>query len=239
MSAEQPPAVEPAPGYCQHCKQYTIEEPLSAVAAVPDKGPWRAAHDKNETRRAFIESDDFTHDVRLYVNGDFATDEQRMDYARQIAQRLNAVPADVERDAARFRWGAKNARWIRHEHEAYVAIPVALDADLSCEAMRVRAIDAAMGESQQPPAPLRERDPDGDRWEDARDTRDGWTEAELQKLQKLQSKAIPPDVLAVLREARKAIDEKWRHYPVESECSVCDLFARIDAILAKHGGTNG
>ncbi|MFT3806064.1 hypothetical protein [Arenimonas sp.] len=46
-------------------------------------------------------------------------------------------------DAERFRWGVENARWIRHDHEAYVAIPVALVADLSCYATRVHAIDAA------------------------------------------------------------------------------------------------
>lgn len=46
-------------------------------------------------------------------------------------------------DAERFRWAVKHARWIRHEHEAYVAVPVALDADLSCQAMRVAAIDKA------------------------------------------------------------------------------------------------
>ena len=28
--AEQPAQQEPAPGYCKHCKQYTIEEPLPA-----------------------------------------------------------------------------------------------------------------------------------------------------------------------------------------------------------------
>lgn len=48
------------------------------------------------------------------------------------------------RDAERWRWGAANARWIRHEHEAYIAIPVAVDANLSCTAMMVHAIDAAM-----------------------------------------------------------------------------------------------
>lgn len=50
-------------------------------------------------------------------------------------------------NAARFKWGIKNARWIRHEHEAYVAIPVARDADLSCPAMREDAIDKAMRET--------------------------------------------------------------------------------------------
>jgi len=52
--------------------------------------------------------------------------------------------AALRRDAERYRWGVENARWIRHEHEAYVAIPVAVDADLSCTPMRTAAIDAAM-----------------------------------------------------------------------------------------------
>lgn len=51
---------------------------------------------------------------------------------------------DLELDAKRFRWGCKNACWIRHEHEAYVAIPVELKSDLSCYAMRVDAVDKAM-----------------------------------------------------------------------------------------------
>ena len=53
------------------------------------------------------------------------------------------IAAQTAADAERFRWGVEHARWIRHEHEAYVAIPVALEADLSCKAMRVDAIDKA------------------------------------------------------------------------------------------------
>jgi len=56
------------------------------------------------------------------------------------------VDEALRRDAERYRWGVENARWIRHEHEAYVAIPVAVDADLSCTPMRTAAIDAAMGD---------------------------------------------------------------------------------------------
>lgn len=41
-------------------------------------------------------------------------------------------------------WCLEHARWIRHEHEAYVAVPVAWDADLSCTPMREDAIDAAI-----------------------------------------------------------------------------------------------
>jgi len=74
---------------------------------------------------------------------------------RQCADRIDALEgqalSDPEReeyfamkeDAKRYRWGVENARWIRHEHEAYVAIPVAHDADLSCVAMRTHAIDRA------------------------------------------------------------------------------------------------
>jgi hypothetical protein len=36
-----------------------------------------------------VESDDFKHDVRLYVNGDFEDVEEKLKYAEQIAVRLN------------------------------------------------------------------------------------------------------------------------------------------------------
>lgn len=62
-----------------------------------------------------------------------------------IAALRNAAPELIAM-ARRYQWGVKNARWLRHEHEAYVAIPVALGADLSCEATRHAAIDAAMQE---------------------------------------------------------------------------------------------
>jgi hypothetical protein len=52
---------------------------------------------------------------------------------------------ELAKDAAKYRWGINNARWIRSEQEAYVAIPVAPDADLSCVAMRDAAIDQARG----------------------------------------------------------------------------------------------
>ena len=64
---------------------------------------------------------------------------------------LYAAPPDIEalrQDAERYRWGVENARWVRHEHEAYVAIPVAVDADLSCTPMMTAAIDAAMKEDK-------------------------------------------------------------------------------------------
>ena len=39
---EQAEKQEPAPGYCKHCKQYTIEEPLPA-APLQDAQPLRGA----------------------------------------------------------------------------------------------------------------------------------------------------------------------------------------------------
>ena len=56
---------------------------------MKDKGPWEAGADKNH-ERVFVQSEDFTHDVRLYVDGDFRNYEERIEYAREIARALNA-----------------------------------------------------------------------------------------------------------------------------------------------------
>jgi hypothetical protein len=61
----------------------------------------------------------------------------------QRAMQAEAEIDAMKEDAERYLWGVENARWIRHAHEAYVAIPVAHDADLSCVAMRTHAIDRA------------------------------------------------------------------------------------------------
>ncbi len=69
---------------------------------------------------------------------------------RTSIEEITRLTDEVERlraDAERWQWGVKNARWICHEHEAYVAIPVALGADLSCVATRIAAVDAAIGEN--------------------------------------------------------------------------------------------
>lgn len=55
--------------------------------------------------------------------------------------------ANLAPDAEKYQWAIKNSRWIRHEHEAYVAVPVDKDADLSCVAMRNYAIEKAMGKN--------------------------------------------------------------------------------------------
>lgn len=64
-------------------------------------------------------------------------------------------PRDIRRivesligDAARFEWAVNHAGWIRDDESAYFAVPVALDADLSCVATRRDAIDKAMKEKK-------------------------------------------------------------------------------------------
>lgn len=59
-----------------------------------DRGSWSvfsapsgAAPDA--PKRIGVISSDFTHDVVLYVNGDFADDESKLEYAQLIAERLN------------------------------------------------------------------------------------------------------------------------------------------------------
>lgn len=56
---------------------------------IKEAGPWWVGVTEDGSR-VFIESYDFTHDVRLYVNGDFYDDGQRRAYADEIAKRLNA-----------------------------------------------------------------------------------------------------------------------------------------------------
>lgn len=52
-----------------------------------DNGVWTVGEQKDG--KVFVESSDFTHDVRLYVDGDFADTEQQIEYAQFIANKLN------------------------------------------------------------------------------------------------------------------------------------------------------
>lgn len=58
------------------------------IIKVQEAGPWKAGETADGSK-AYVESDDFTHDVRLYVVGDFEDGRQRMAYAEEIAGRLN------------------------------------------------------------------------------------------------------------------------------------------------------
>ena len=57
-----------------------------------DRGTWTVGQTESQE---FIESSDFNHDVRLYLNGDFETDAQRLNYLQHIADRLNTHPANL------------------------------------------------------------------------------------------------------------------------------------------------
>jgi hypothetical protein len=46
-------------------------------------------------QKVYLETDDFTHDVRLYVNGDFENKEQEIKYASVLARKLNGTLDNV------------------------------------------------------------------------------------------------------------------------------------------------
>lgn len=54
-----------------------------------DPGPWNPG--VTEDGRHYVESEYFKHDVRLYLNGDFATDQDKMEYVIDLASKLNLV----------------------------------------------------------------------------------------------------------------------------------------------------
>lgn len=73
---------------------------------IEEKGPWAAAFGND---KAFIESDDFTHDVRLYISGDFESIEHRVEYAEEIAKRLNTFARSTTHDKDKIIAAAKEA----------------------------------------------------------------------------------------------------------------------------------
>lgn len=58
-----------------------------------DRGPWQVIEPDDGKHDWVVGSDDFTHDVWLYVTGDFADDDQRRRYCEWLAQRLNRYEA--------------------------------------------------------------------------------------------------------------------------------------------------
>jgi hypothetical protein len=52
-------------------------------------GLWTVA--VTQDGKVYLEDNDFSHDVRLYVNGDFATPEQHWTYASILARKLNGT----------------------------------------------------------------------------------------------------------------------------------------------------
>jgi len=80
-----------------------LEEELEATFIEPEKEPWQlpeyGQHDQGiwaaSVDGKYIESSDFTHDVRLEVGGDFVDGAQRKKYAENIAKRLNATKPEA------------------------------------------------------------------------------------------------------------------------------------------------
>ena len=62
--------------------------PPAQPETVKENGPWHAGICSDRSAH-FVESDDFEHDVRLYIDGDFGSDADRALYAQEIARRLN------------------------------------------------------------------------------------------------------------------------------------------------------
>ena len=69
---------------------HPVKEQITKENHVWDKGIWTVGQTESQE---FIESSDFNHDVRLYLNGDFEDDTQRLNYLKHIADRLNAIDA--------------------------------------------------------------------------------------------------------------------------------------------------
>jgi len=67
---------------------------FTAKSEIQENGPgnaWdsRSALSMKTDDRVGVASDDFDHDVILWVSGDFANREQKLRYAEEIARRLN------------------------------------------------------------------------------------------------------------------------------------------------------
>lgn len=67
------------------------------TSKISEKGPWvvnewpsRDGHPK----KIVLQSDDFTHDVALIIDGDFGDHETKLEYAQQLASRMNRMPEE-------------------------------------------------------------------------------------------------------------------------------------------------
>ena len=62
------------------------------MSEIVELGPWTAGLDHpSQGYEVYVQSEDFTHDVRLIVDGDFEGPEQCLAYAKEIADRLNLM----------------------------------------------------------------------------------------------------------------------------------------------------
>jgi hypothetical protein len=65
---------------------------------IVENGNWQPIKidDDDADYKIGLASDDFEHDVILWVYGDFESDEQRFLYATEIAKRLNAANSIIK-----------------------------------------------------------------------------------------------------------------------------------------------
>lgn len=110
----------------------------AAHIAACDPDTVRELLEEHDALRERVGQLEYSNAVNADAKAQAAKHAEKVDRLRERVKELEA-------DAARYRWGINNARWIRGEQEAYVAIPVAPDADLSCIATRDAAIDQARG----------------------------------------------------------------------------------------------
>lgn len=66
---------------------------LQEILGAMDAGPWyyhaEPSKEGHDVYRHYLESDDFTHDVRLYLSGDFGDEAERERYAQALLAKLN------------------------------------------------------------------------------------------------------------------------------------------------------
>lgn len=81
--------------YAKAYARTAIEADRKRWGGLVDRGPWKVGVNSIDAR-VFLGSDDFTHDVRLYIDGDFADQGEKLDYAKSIADQLNTAPQPAE-----------------------------------------------------------------------------------------------------------------------------------------------
>jgi hypothetical protein len=70
--------------------------PAGESPAIPDRGPWMVNVWPRE--KVVLQSDDFTHDVALEISGDFGSHEEKLAYAKALADWMNSnLPATARR----------------------------------------------------------------------------------------------------------------------------------------------
>ena len=113
------PEIADFDGTTVKASRQAVEEAADLIATrmsqtIQDTGPWRASKESADAvKGVFVESNNFDHDVRLYVNGDFADVDQRFAYARGIANSLNAASAQQQPvGEVRVSGRADSGRWL-------------------------------------------------------------------------------------------------------------------------------